>query len=79
MERAVALERTPSILPESLPETPPRHSPGRHVAAPTSAPPPAPTAGGLLVHPARKGFDLEQHVQHLEREYIAEALRRSTV
>ena len=23
------------------------------------------------------GFDLEQHVQHLEREYIAEALRRS--
>jgi two-component system response regulator PilR (NtrC family) len=24
-----------------------------------------------------KGFDLEQHVQHLEREYIAEALRRS--
>ena len=24
-----------------------------------------------------KGFDLEQHVQHIEREYIAEALRRS--
>jgi two-component system response regulator PilR (NtrC family) len=24
-----------------------------------------------------EGFDLEQHVQHLEREYIAEALRRS--
>ena len=24
-----------------------------------------------------QGFDLEQHVQHLEREYIAEALRRS--
>jgi len=24
-----------------------------------------------------KGFDLEQHVQHVEREYIAEALRRS--
>ena len=24
-----------------------------------------------------KGFDLERHVQHLEREYIAEALRRS--
>jgi two-component system response regulator PilR (NtrC family) len=23
------------------------------------------------------GFDLEQHVQHVEREYIAEALRRS--
>ena len=25
----------------------------------------------------KTGFDLEQHVQHLEREYIAEALRRS--
>jgi two-component system response regulator PilR (NtrC family) len=23
------------------------------------------------------GFDLEQHVQHIEREYIAEALRRA--
>jgi two-component system response regulator PilR (NtrC family) len=24
-----------------------------------------------------EGFDLEQHVQHIEREYIAEALRRA--
>ena len=24
-----------------------------------------------------KGFDLEKHVQHLEREYIADALRQS--
>ena len=23
------------------------------------------------------GFDLEQHVQHIEREYIAEALKRA--
>ena len=23
------------------------------------------------------GFDLEQHVQHIEREYIMEALRRA--
>src|SRR5262249_31139269 len=38
-------------------------------------------AAALEGGPARpvldKGFDLEQHVQHLEREYIAEALRRS--
>lgn len=66
MERAVALERTPSILAESLPD-PVRT--GRHVvaAAVSAAPEGFPT----------EGFDLEQHVQHLEREYIAEALRRA--
>ena len=36
-------------------------------------PPARPVASAL----PEKGFDLEQHVQHLEREYIAEALRRS--
>ena len=25
----------------------------------------------------KAGFDLEQHVQHIEREYIAEALKRA--
>ena len=77
MERAVALERTPSILPESLPETvrgaaPVMISPAAAAAAAAAAadaPPPRPVLD--------KGFDLEQHVQHLEREYIAEALRRS--
>ena len=66
MERAVALERTPSILADSLPE-PVRI--GTHVAAAIAAASPGsfPT----------EGFDLEQHVQHLEREYIAEALRRA--
>ncbi len=69
MERAVALERTPSILPESLPESVQSASPSaapvaNGQAAPSNALPDA-------------GFDLEQHVQHLEREYIAEALRRS--
>lgn len=68
IERAVALERTPSILLESLPETVRGTAPSpRDVAAP------AQSANGL----PDKGFDLEQHVQHLEREYIAEALRRS--
>jgi two-component system, NtrC family, response regulator PilR len=68
MERAVALERTPSILPESLPETVRGGSP---LAAQAVSGDRAPSAM------PERGFDLEQHVQHLEREYIAEALRRS--
>ena len=79
MERAVALERTPSILPESLPDA------ARGVEAPPVAPAAAfngngarPAAGeGRPSSLPEGGFDLEQHVQHLEREYIAEALRRS--
>jgi two-component system response regulator PilR (NtrC family) len=71
MERAVALERTPSILPESLPEP---------VRAEAGAAQPNPATGGAAA-PADgfpdAGFDLEQHVQHIEREYIAEALRRA--
>ncbi len=74
MERAVALERTPSILPESLPDS------VRQTTAAAVAP--APAAGAATPESLsnvlpEKGFDLEQHVQHLEREYIAEALRRS--
>ena len=67
MERAVALERTPAILPESLPES-------VRDATPAAAGTPAAAASSAL---PERGFDLEQHVQHLEREYIAEALRRS--
>ena len=66
MERAVALERTPSILPGSLPEL--VRSGSHTVAAAAVADP-----DGL----PDTGFDLEQHVQHIEREYIAEALRRA--
>jgi two-component system response regulator PilR (NtrC family) len=65
IERAVALERSPAILAESLPD-----------AVRTSsavAVPPAAAAEGF----PSQGFDLEQHVQHIEREYIAEALRRA--
>jgi two-component system response regulator PilR (NtrC family) len=68
IERAVALERTPSILVESLPETVRGVASSPRETAPRERP-----AGAL----PDKGFDLEQHVQHLEREYIAEALRRS--
>ena len=37
------------------------------------------TSDGASLRPPTfdKGFDLEQHVQLVEREYIAEALRRS--
>ena len=66
MERAVALERTPSILVDSLPD--PVRS-GSHAVA-------AAAAGAPEGFP-EEGFRLEQHVQHLEREYIAEALRRA--
>ena len=65
IERAVALERTPSILIESLPEQIRGATTGQVAAqaAPEAFP--------------DEGFDLEQHVKHIEREYIAEALRRS--
>ncbi len=65
MERAVALEKTPTILLESLPEQLLTHE---AEALPAEAPAEAfPDAG----------FDLERHVQDIEREYIAEALRRA--
>jgi two-component system, NtrC family, response regulator PilR len=69
IERAVALERSPAVLPESLPE------PVRRACTASSQPVPVPAAEDLALH---GGFDLEQHVQHVEREYIVEALRRSS-
>ena len=66
MERAVALECTPTILPDSVPEA--LQMAERTAPASPQAPPDAfPDTG----------FDLETHVQHIEREYIAEALRRT--
>jgi two-component system response regulator PilR (NtrC family) len=69
MERAVALERTSSILAESLPDA----VRGGGATSGTSASPATAAPSAL----PEAGFDLEQHVQHLEREYISEALRRS--
>jgi two-component system response regulator PilR (NtrC family) len=66
IERAVALERTPAILPESLPDA-------VRDAAAAGVPAATVSADDLL----ETGFDLEQHVQGIEREYIAEALRRA--
>jgi two-component system response regulator PilR (NtrC family) len=64
IERAVALEATPAVLSESLPPAL-RGAPGSRIAGVP--------ADGL----PDRGFDLETHVQQIERSYIAEALRRA--
>jgi two-component system, NtrC family, response regulator PilR len=61
IERAVALEATAVILPESLPA----HVRGER-RGPSSA-----------VDLPDAGFDLEDHVRTIERSYLAEALRRA--
>ncbi len=69
IERAVALESTPAILLDSRPRTV-RGEALRPVAAAAAAA----VADGAL--PAA-GFDLEAHVQQIERGYLAEALKRA--
>jgi two-component system response regulator PilR (NtrC family) len=61
VERAVALEQTPVILPDSL-------SPVVRGGAPKT---------GSAVDLPDTGFQLEEHVQQIERGYITEALRRA--
>ena len=63
LERAVALEPTPSILPDSLPASIRGDAPRV----------PATNVEGL----PEAGFDLEAHVKQIERGYIAEALRKA--
>ena len=63
MERAVALEASPTILSESLPP-----------AVRGDGPRTAPASGESL--PAG-GIDLEAHVKEIERGYIAQALQRA--
>ena len=63
IERAVALEGTPTILPESLP--PNLRQVKARVEQPSSETLPA------------AGFDLEAHVKEIERGYIAQALERA--
>jgi two-component system, NtrC family, response regulator PilR len=65
IERAVALEKTPTILVDSLP----RHLRGLGPAAPERA-------CDAAAWP-EAGFDLEQHVQSVERRYLAQALERA--
>jgi two-component system, NtrC family, response regulator PilR len=66
IERAVALERTPAILPDSL-------APAVRGEAARAA---AAAAGSAESLPA-SGFDLEAHVKEIERGYIAQALERA--
>ncbi len=63
IERAVALEATPTVLAESLPGS------IRGGVLRTSAP----SSAGL----PDQGFDLEAHVKEIERGYIVEALERA--
>ena len=67
MERAVALERTEVVTVDSLPDSVRGTPPSAAVPATVMPTTPLPDTG----------FDLERHVQDIEREYIAEALRRS--
>jgi two-component system, NtrC family, response regulator PilR len=61
IERAVALEQTPIILPDSLSPV---------VRGASSRP-------GASIELPDAGFQLEEHIQKLERDYITEALRRA--
>jgi two-component system, NtrC family, response regulator PilR len=63
MERAVALESTAAILPESLPTTIRGEASPRATASSDGLP--------------ESGFDLEAHVKEIERGYISEALKRA--
>ena len=67
IERAVALESTPTVLPDSLPPSV-RGDSSKSIPQVQSS-----SADGL---PAA-GFDLEAHVKEIERGYIAEALKRA--
>jgi two-component system response regulator PilR (NtrC family) len=71
IERAVALESTPSILADSLPPSV-RGDAARPGGAATSVG--VPSADMDL---PQEGFDLELHVQQIERGYLAEALKRA--
>jgi two-component system response regulator PilR (NtrC family) len=63
MERAVALERTPAILPDSLPSAIRTTGPKSTLPATDALP--------------ETGFDLEAHVKEIERGYIAQALEQA--
>jgi two-component system response regulator PilR (NtrC family) len=64
VERAVALEPTPAILPDSLPAAIRGEMPLR-------------AAAGAAESLPESGFDLEAHVKQIERGYIAEALKKA--
>jgi two-component system, NtrC family, response regulator PilR len=67
IERAVALEATPTVLPDSL-------SPAVRGDSLRPSLTASPAVDGAL---PSSGFDLEAHVQEIERGYLAEALKRA--
>jgi two-component system response regulator PilR (NtrC family) len=66
MERAVALEPTPTILPDSLPEQLSAVRPVENAQVP-------PTIDDF----PDGGFDLEQHIETITRDNIERALRQT--
>jgi two-component system, NtrC family, response regulator PilR len=63
IERAVALERTDTIQPESLPQSVTNYTPTLV----------SPSESGL----PEEGLNLVAHLEHLEKTYLLEALRRT--
>ena len=80
IERAVALERTPKVQAESLQLGTTGRGDAPSLGLGRSTGSEAETAnhgGGRGEALPESGFDLERHVQEIEREYLAEALRRA--
>jgi DNA-binding NtrC family response regulator len=63
IERAVALERTDTIQPESLPQSISNYNPASVPPSETGLP--------------EEGLNLVAHLEHLEKTYLLEALRRT--
>src|ERR687894_61990 len=63
IERAVALERTDAIQPESLPQGVTNYNPARHAPSDYNLP--------------AEGLNLVAHLEHLEKNYVLEALRQT--
>jgi len=76
LERAVALEPSPLVTLASLPD---HIVTGAATMAAVAAAVDHAAAGlsSASPHIPAQGFDLERHVQEIEREYLAEALRRA--
>ncbi len=63
IERAVALERTDTIQAESLPQAVTNYNPARHAPSDYDLP--------------DEGLNLVAHLEHLEKNYVLEALRQT--
>jgi two-component system response regulator PilR (NtrC family) len=72
IERAVALEQSPVVLPETLPP----HVRGVSIAAP-ARPEVAPSPAAATLPELGEGFDLEARGEEFYRHYIALALERA--